>query len=84
MELVGRKVEKRITEYARIKSTDPEKVELSRFNDSIAFGAADDDREQQIRRGIDYFRTERERQREVAARMAQHKIIDINSESSTY
>jgi DNA-binding Lrp family transcriptional regulator len=80
--LVESKVDERIAEYARVKASDPEKAELLRFSDSNAFGTADLDREQQVIRGVDYFRTERERQRGVAARVAQHKIINIDTAPS--
>jgi DNA-binding Lrp family transcriptional regulator len=82
MGLVESKVDKRMVEYARVRSSDTEKAELLRFNDSMAFGAADEEREKQVTRGLEYFRTERERQRGIAARMAQHKVIDIDPESS--
>lgn len=81
-ESVKKKVDKRIAEYMKVKSSNPEEAELLRFDDSAVYGGADEDREQQISRGMQYFMTERQRQQGIAARMAQHKIIDIKTESS--
>jgi len=77
--LVGEAVDKRIAEYERLRSSSREEAERVRFDNSLAFGAADASREQQVMRGMEYYKTERERQREVARRMAQHKILDISS-----
>jgi hypothetical protein len=81
MELVERKVSRRIAQFAKVKSSNPDKAELLRFNDSLIFGAADSERDHQIMKGIEYLRVERERQRGVAARISQHKIINIGKES---
>ena len=80
--LVGEAVDKRIAEFERLRSSSREEAESLRFNNSLVFGAADTPREQQVRRGVEYYRTERERQREVARRMGQHKILDISSDTS--
>jgi hypothetical protein len=79
-DIVQGKVDERIAEYLRVRSSSAEKAELVRFNNSVIFGAADKEREQQIVRGMQYYRTERERQRGIALRIAQHKVIDINTE----
>lgn len=73
-------VEARIKGYERLMGSDQEKASWLRFSDSVKFGPADAPREQQFLRGIEYYRTERERQREITARIAQHKVVDINSE----
>jgi hypothetical protein len=80
--MVAGAVGERIAAYERAKASDSEEAERLRFNDSLVFGAADSPRERQVMRGIEYYKTERERQREVAARIAQHKILDIDSETS--
>jgi hypothetical protein len=78
-QLVEGAVHRRIAEYERVKKSEPEKAELLRFSNSVIFGAADEAREQQIMKGLEYHRTERERQREVISRMAQHKIVAIEA-----
>lgn len=80
IELVEAKVSQRVSEYKSIRSSHPEKADLIRFNESIKFGPADDEREEQLARGISYYKSERERQRAITARMAQHKIIEIANE----
>jgi hypothetical protein len=81
MELTTKQVGVRIAEYEKLRSSNPEKAELLRFKNSLIFGSADEEREVQIKRGLEYFMTERERQRQIVTRMAQHKIIDIGTES---
>jgi hypothetical protein len=81
IELVEARVSKRIMEYESVRSSNPEKAELIRFNESIKFGPADAEREVQLARGLSYYKSERERQRAIAARIAQHKIIEIATES---
>jgi hypothetical protein len=81
MERVVRKVDERIAGYQRIISSTPERANMLRFENSVVFGTADETREQQIRKGMIFYKTERERQREVVNRTAQHKIIDINNSS---
>lgn len=78
---VEEQVGKRIEEYANLRTSSEDEADMLRFNNSVVFGAADDARDQQVRRGIAYYKTERERQREVANRMAQHKIISIGGTS---
>lgn len=80
--IVSEAVDKRIAEYERARSLNREEADRLRFDNSLVFGASDTPREQQVMRGIEYYRTERERQREVARRMGQHKILDINSDAS--
>jgi hypothetical protein len=79
--LVEREVDDRISGYEKIRKSDPEKAELLRFNNSVVFGAADEAREHQVLKGLEYYRMERGRQREVVSRMAQHKIVTIDSTS---
>lgn len=80
IELVTLKVDDRVSEYKRVQSTGPEKADEARFKNSIMFGPADATREEQVERGLQYYRMERERQRSIVARMAQHKIIEITAE----
>lgn len=80
IEMVTLKVDERVREYARARSSGPEKADTVRFKNSIMFGAADSPHEEQVERGIQYYKLERERQRAIVARMAQHKIIEIAAE----
>jgi hypothetical protein len=80
IEMVEARINKRMVEYERVRSSNPEKAQLIRFNDSIKFGSVDEERETQVARGISYYKSERERQRAITARMAQHKIIEIATE----
>jgi hypothetical protein len=80
--LVEDRVEERVEEYTAAKSATLEEAARIRFNDSPVFGVMDSPREQQIARGIEYYRTERERQREVLSRISQHKILDISTRPS--
>ena len=85
-EELSRQVEKlinaRILEYERVKRSDPDQAARLRFANSAEFGAADEPREQQVLKGIQSYKTERERQREVSIRISQHKIVDINSDQT--
>lgn len=74
------RVDERIAEYERTRSSSREKAEELRLKGSLIFGAADDPREDQVARGVQSYKVERERQRAIVARMAQHKIIEINTE----
>jgi hypothetical protein len=80
--LIEKSVAERIAQYEAARVSDPEAAERQRFHDSLIFGAADEPRDRQLTRGIEYFKTERERQREVMVRISQHKIIDIDSNQS--
>ncbi|MDQ3746870.1 MAG: hypothetical protein M3444_21075 [Acidobacteriota bacterium] len=50
------------------------------MKDSLIFGVADDPREDQVARGVQFYKVERERQRAIVARISQHKIIEIDAE----
>lgn len=73
-------VDERIARYARARSSSSEKAEEIRLKDSLVFGVADDPHEAQVARGIQHYKVERERQRAIIARMAGHKIIEIDAE----
>jgi hypothetical protein len=79
--LTEERVDSRIKGYEKLAASDEEKARWLRFSDSTRFGPADAPREQQLTRGIEYYRTERARQREVAARMAQHQVVEIKTTS---
>lgn len=80
IEMVTLKVDERVSEYKRVRSSDPEKADTVRFKNSIMFGTADAPPEEQVERGIQYYKLERERQRAIVARMAQHKVVEITAE----
>lgn len=79
--IVESKVRDRMSKYESIRASTPEKAELFRFSDSVIFGAADETQDRQLARGFEYYKTERQRQREIVGRIAQHKIIEIDSNS---
>ncbi len=70
----------RVSEYEKASSSSLEKVDEIRFKNSIMFGAADAPREEQFERGLQYYKLERDRQRAIVAKMAQHKVIEIAAE----
>lgn len=80
IELVTLKVSERVSEYERARAFGPEKAEGVRFKNAIMFGAADTPREEQVEKGLQFYKLERERQRSIVARMAQHKVIEIAAE----
>lgn len=80
IEMVTLKVGERVSEYEQARASSPEKAEGVRFKNAVVFGAADALLEEQIERGLQYFKLERERQRSIVARMAQHKVIEIAAE----
>lgn len=77
---VTSRVDERITEYEGVRSSSREKAETLRLKESLIFGVADDPREEQVARGLQSYKVERERQRAIVARMAQHKIIEIEAD----
>jgi len=78
--LVEVKVDARIADK-KTQASEREETDRVILNDSIEFGSINSTREQQINRGFDYYKMERERQREISIRIAQHKVIDINTET---
>jgi hypothetical protein len=79
LSMVERMVEERMIGYERARTSDPEAAGRLRFIDAAVFGAMDDPREQQVTKGFEYYKTERERQREVTARIIQHKVLDVDT-----
>lgn len=77
--LVEDKVDARVDEHEKDRAFDGEQTEQVKLTDYVEFGPIDSTREQQISRGLDYYKMERERQRDISIRIAQHKIIDINT-----
>jgi hypothetical protein len=76
-DIVMMMVEGRLAEYERAMAAAPGDAERLRFNDSAVFGSLDSPKEQQVARGFEYFKVERQRQREVSARIARHKIMEV-------
>jgi hypothetical protein len=79
LSMVERIVEERMTGYESARALKPESAGWLRFSDAAVFGAMDDPREQQVMRGFEYYKTERARQREVTARIIQHKVLDVDT-----
>jgi hypothetical protein len=70
---VERQVDARIAEYERAKGDSRQEALVSLFG-ALVFGGADEPREEQVRRGLEYYTGERERQRQVVARMKEHHV----------
>ena len=83
LSMVERCVDKRIAEYQQALSKTPERAGLSAFFGCLPYGTADSPRADQIRRGMEYFQRERQRQREVKARIAALHKPAQTPESST-
>ena len=66
---VQKDVDERIAEYQKVASERPERAGLFAIIGSLAYGTADKPRDEQIRRGTEHFRHERQRQRELQARI---------------
>jgi hypothetical protein len=79
LSMVEGMVEERMVGYEQVRTSDPESAGRLRFSDAAVFGAMDEPREQQVMRGVEYYKTERGRQREVTARIIQHKILDVDT-----
>ncbi len=77
--MVERMVEERVAGYERVRVSAPESAGWLRFSDAAVFGAMDEPQEQQVMRGVEYYKTERERQREITARIIQHKVLDVDT-----
>jgi hypothetical protein len=67
--MVHSEVDQRIAEYQQV-ARDPDRAAFASFIGCLPYGKADTPRVDQIRKGVEYFRRERQRQREVRARIA--------------
>lgn len=67
---VEKEVDERTAEYQKVARERPDRAGLFAIIGSLVYGRADGPREEQIKRGMAYFRGERQRQREVQARIA--------------
>jgi hypothetical protein len=68
--MVERDVDQRIAEYQHALSESPDRAGFIALFGCLPYGTADSPRADQIRSGMEYFRRERQRQREVKARIA--------------
>jgi hypothetical protein len=73
-QMVERQVGERVAEYERAKG-DSRRETLVSLCGALVFGGADEPREEQIRRGLNYYVRDRERQRQIVTRMKEHKVI---------
>ncbi len=73
-QMVERQVGERVAEYERAKGDSRRKTLVSLCG-ALVFGGADEPREEQIRRGLNYYVRDRERQRQIVTRMKEHKVI---------
>lgn len=65
LKMVKEDVDERIAEYQEALRQNPDRAGWFRFIGCIPYGGADEPREEQIKSGMEYFRHERQRQREV-------------------
>ena len=68
--MVESNVDHRLTKYQRSLSRTTVRAEFVSLFGFALYGGADTPRESQIRRGVEYFQRERQRQREMRARIA--------------
>lgn len=73
-QMVKRQVGERVAEYERAKG-DSRRETLISLCGALVFGGADEPREEQSRRGLNYYVRDRERQRQIVTRMKEHKVI---------
>jgi hypothetical protein len=70
LERVEKEVDERTAEYQRVARERPDRAGFFGILGSLVYGTADQPRDEQVRRGMDYFRSDRKRQREIQARIA--------------
>ena len=68
--MVHSEVDQRIAEYQQVARDNPDRASFTSFIGCLPYGKADTPRVDQIRNGVQYFQRERQRQREVRARIA--------------
>lgn len=73
-QMVERQVDERLAEYERARGNSRREALISLCG-GLVFGSADEPREEQIRHGLDYYTRDWERQRQIAARMKEHKVM---------
>lgn len=78
--LVERRVDERVAEHEEARASAPERAGWLMYSDSAVFGSSAEPRDKQIARGFEYYKTERARQREVAVRISQHKIMNLGTD----
>src|SRR6185312_13038109 len=66
---VQKEVEERMAEYQRVARERPDRADFFAILGSLVYGSADEPQDQQIRRGMEYFRREKKRQKELHARI---------------
>jgi hypothetical protein len=65
LKMVEDHVDKRIAEYQEMHRQNPERTGRLKILGCIPYGLADESRENQIKSGMEYYRDERQRQRDV-------------------
>jgi hypothetical protein len=78
--LAEKSVEFRIAKYQKILKTKPEEADAVCFENAMIFGSADEPKDKQVHRGVQFYKTERACQLSILGRMAQHKILNIRGE----
>jgi hypothetical protein len=68
--MVEAEVDERIARYEAVEREHPHRARFVRLLGCLPYGAADTPRAEQIRKGVEYFKSERERQRTVRQRIS--------------
>jgi hypothetical protein len=68
--MVEAEVDERIAQYEAVERERPDRARFVRLLGCLPYGAADTPRDEQIRKGVEYFQSERERQRTVRQRIS--------------
>jgi hypothetical protein len=68
--MVEAEVDERIAQYEAVEREHPGRARFVRLLGCLPYGAADTPRAEQICKGVEYFQSERERQRTVRQRMS--------------
>jgi hypothetical protein len=79
---VEKEVEERVVEYQRVVRERPNHANLFAIMGSLVYGPANEPRDDQIRHGMDHFRKERLRQREIRARILSLRSTLLSHQSA--
>jgi hypothetical protein len=74
MAMVHGAVDQRIAKYRQAMQDNPGRAAFTAFLGCLVYGTANAPRADQIRKGVEYFRREQQRQREVQARISALRI----------
>jgi hypothetical protein len=75
--MVESDVDARIAEYQEALRDHPDRAGWARFAGSLLYGGAEEPREEQVASGMEYYRGERQRQREVQAAIEELRAAQL-------